>query len=165
MKSNTQLYLSGHWQTISLLDETCDCEQFYAKGRCDHLYVLGIYRIRPFRPTTQPTFSQALSALVKSHRIRRVEEAVYWLVYLDTFKEKQYRFRTARRILIGSAKDGHSIPVMEEIVRNFRWNSRPGTPLIHLIADVIRICKLLNWWHPDSWGIDYIYHSLVGERQ
>jgi hypothetical protein len=25
---------------------------------------------------------------VKSLRIRRVEDAVYWLVYLDTFREK-----------------------------------------------------------------------------
>lgn len=73
---------------------------------------LGLYRVRPFRPTSHPTFSQALSALVKSLRIRRPEEAVYWLVYLDRFTEREYRFRTARRLLIGSAEDGHSVAVI-----------------------------------------------------
>ena len=28
----------------------------------------------------------------------------------------------------------------------------------------MRICKLPNWWHPDSGGPDYIYYSLVGQR-
>ena len=54
---------------------------------------------------------------------------------------------------------------MEETVRNFRQTSRLETDLLHLIADAVRICKHTNWWHPDSGGPDYIYHSLVGQRQ
>jgi hypothetical protein len=104
------------WHNISVSNKTCDCEQFQISGRCDHLSALGLYRLRPFTPTVRPTFSQALSGLVKSIRIRRVEESVYWLVYLDTFKEKPYRFRTARRLLIGSAEDGHSIPVVTRLI-------------------------------------------------
>jgi hypothetical protein len=88
----------------------------------------------------------------------------HWLLYLDSFREKQHRFRTARRILIGSAEDGHSIPVMETIVGNFWRNSKMETDLLSLIADAVRICRLQNWWHPDTGGPDYIYHSLLGER-
>lgn len=164
-KIRLKSFTGDRWHTISFEQKTCDCEQFQNGQRCEHLNALGIYRIRPFTPTVHPTFSQGLSALVKSIRIRRVDEAVYWLVYLDTFKEKPYRFRTARRLLIGSAEDGHSIPVMEETVRNFRKTSRLETDLLCLIADAVRICKLENWWHPNSGGLDYIYQSLVGQRQ
>src|SRR5882757_9568962 len=153
------------WYTISLEDKTCDCEEFEAKtGRCEHLAALGIHRLRPFKPTTHPTFSQALSGLVKSIRIRRVDDAVYWLLYLDSFKEPQYRFRTARRLLIGSAEDGHSIPVMEKVADAFWKTSKPQCGLKKLVAEVVRICKLPNWWHPDTGGPDYIYDSLVGQR-
>src|ERR1700686_4390147 len=103
------------WLNISLDQKTCDCPNFESKSSCEHLAALGIHRLRPFTPTARPTFSQALSALVKSIRLRRVEDVVYWLVYLDSFKEAQYRFRTARRLLIGSAEDGHSIAVMENV--------------------------------------------------
>src|SRR5712671_1931402 len=153
------------WYTISIADKTCECEEFQAKaGRCEHLNALGIHRLRPFTPTTHPTFSQALSGLVKSIRIRRVDDAVYWLLYLDSFKEPQYRFRTARRLLIGSAEDGHSIPVMEKVADGFWKMSKRQCGLINLVSKVLRICKLQNWWHPDSGGPDYIYQSLIGQR-
>src|SRR5437867_536788 len=97
----------NQWYTISLTDKTCDCTVFRSHARCEHLSALGIYRLKPFTPTTHPTFSQALSGLVKSLRIRRLDDAVYWLLYLNTFKGAHYRFRTARRLLIGSAEDGH----------------------------------------------------------
>jgi hypothetical protein len=148
-------FSGNDWYNISLDNRTCDCP---------HLASLGIHRLRPFTPKTHPTFSQALSALVKSIRIRRVEDAVYWLVYLDAFREAQYRFRTARRLLIGSAEDGHSVSVMEEIVRTFWRLCKPQADLINLVAEIVRICKLPNWWHPDSGGPDYIYQSLVGQR-
>jgi hypothetical protein len=120
--------------------------------------------VSSFTPTTQPTFSQALSALVKSIRIRRVEDAVYWLVYLDSFKGPEYRFRTARRLLIGSAEDGHSITVMEAVAGKFWKLSKLKTDLIDLVPEAIRICKLPNWWHPETNGPDYIYQSLIGQR-
>ena len=148
-----------HWYNISIDQKTCDCAAFDKAKGCEHLNALGLHRLRPFLPTAHPTFSQALSALVKSIRIRRVEDAVYWLVYLDTFKEPQYRFRTARRLLIGSAEDGHSIAVMEEIGRKFWKLCKPTADQIELVAEAIRICKLPNWWHPDSGG-----QSLVGQR-
>src|SRR5436190_22049642 len=81
---------------ISLDQRTCSCPQFVAARCCKHLNALGIYGTpRPFVAKTHPTLSQALSAMVKSIRLRRVADAVYWLVYLDTFKELESRFRTA----------------------------------------------------------------------
>ena len=104
------------WHTISLARRTCDCSEFKRTCvNCKHLNALGVYPLKAFTARTHPTFSQALSALVKSLRIRRVDDAVYWLLYLHTFKEPQHRFRTARRLLISSAEDGHSIAVMEQV--------------------------------------------------
>jgi hypothetical protein len=99
-------FSGDEWYRISIAEKICDCPNF--NGRCEHLDALGIHRLRHFTPPLYPTFSQALSGLVKSLRIRRVEDAVYWLVYLDDFKGPQFRFRTARRLLIGSAEDGHT---------------------------------------------------------
>jgi hypothetical protein len=156
------------WYNISLDRRTCDCPAFRMMPGppCNHLNALGIYSERkPFIPQSHPTFSQALSALVKSLRIRRVEDAVYWLVYLDSFREKTSRFRVARRLLIGSAEDGHSVAVMEKVVERFSTLTRGDTDLLYLAAEAVRICKIPNWWHPASGGPDYIYSGLVGERE
>jgi replication-associated recombination protein RarA len=139
-------FSGDQWYEISLLDRTCKCAGFNATlVPCKHLNALGFYsRSRPFVSKTHPTFSQALSGMVKSIRLRRVESAVYWLMYLDTFEEPQYRFRTARRILIGSAEDGHSISVMEQVVESFRRISKAQAGLEELAAEVLRICKMPN---------------------
>ena len=159
-------FTGEQWYNISLNERTCSCPQFATTLLpCKHLNALGIHGTpKPFIARTHPTFSQALSGLVKSIRLRRVEDAVYWLVYLDMFKEPQSRFRTARRILIGSAEDGHSISVMEKVVDSFRKISKVATPLEELAAEVVRICKVPNWWHPNTGGHDYIYHGMIGER-
>jgi hypothetical protein len=121
--------------------------------------------VRAFYPKTHPTFSQALSALVKSLRIRRTEDAAHWLLYLDSFKEPQYRFRTARRLLIGSAEDGHSVAVMEKVREVFPKISTRQTELAYLVREAIRICKVRNWWHPTTGGRDYIYSGMLGQRE
>jgi hypothetical protein len=157
-------FKSDDWHTISLDQKTCDCAEFKHASRCPHLDILGIHRLKPFTPSTHPTFSQALSGLVKSLRIRRVEDAIYWLLYLNGFKEPQYRFRTARRILIGSAEDGHSVAIMEKVAENFKRLCKPQCELPELVMEAVRICKLPNWWHPASGGPDYIYSNLVGQR-
>jgi hypothetical protein len=160
-------FTGDQWYNISLDKRTCTCSHFITTLLpCRHLNALGIFGTpKPFFPKTHPTFSQALSAMVKSIRLRRVEDAVYWLVYLDTFKESQSRFRTARRILIGSAEDGHSIAVMEKVVDSFKRTSKVHAGIEQLAAEVVRICKVPNWWHPSTGGHDYIYHGMVGERQ
>src|SRR5215813_11486555 len=81
-------FTGDDWYNISLDDKTCDCPGFTRERGCEHLNASGVHRTRPFTPTTHLTFSQALSGLVKSIRIRRVEDAVYWLMYLDR-KQRQ----------------------------------------------------------------------------
>jgi hypothetical protein len=153
------------WHNVDLDKKTCDCSDFRTAGYCGHLNALGIHIFRPFAPKIHPTFSQALSGLVKSLRIRRVEEAVYWLHYLDTFPDAHQRYRVARRLIIGTAEDGLSIPVMERCVENFPKLSKFGTDLVCRVAEAVRICKLPNWWDTASGGHDYIYQSLVGQRK
>lgn len=152
--------------------KTCTCTSFLSgEHHCRHLEELGVYRQKQFTPGTHPTFSQALSGLVKSIRMRRASDAVYWLVYLDQFKpteklsRKGMRFRVARRILIGSAEDGHSISVMESVASNFQNLCKLDTPMVDLAAKIVQICKLPNWWDPETGGHDYIYNSLVGHRR
>jgi len=156
------------WYRVSPTARTCDCAAFRAMPGppCKHLKAIGIHNEwRPFVPTARPTFSQALSGLVKSLRLRRPDDAVYWLVYLDTFREPTSRMRVARRLLIGSAEDGHSVEVIENVARNWRHLARVKTDILHLAAEALRICKMPNWWHPDSGGKDYIYSGLLAERK
>jgi hypothetical protein len=70
----------------------------------------------------------------------------------------------ARRLLIGSVEDGHSIEVMEAVAGNFTYLTRARTDILYLAAEALRICKLPNWWHPLSEGKDYIYSGLLAER-
>jgi hypothetical protein len=154
------------WYKISLGNRTCSCPEFATARSCKHLNALGIYGApRPFVPKTRPTFSQALSAMVKSIRLRRVEDAIYWLMYLDTFKEAESRFRTARRILIGSAEDGHSIAVMEKVVDSFKRINKLHAGIEELATEILRICSVPNWWNPSTGGHDYIYNGMVAQRQ
>jgi hypothetical protein len=147
---------------------TCTCPAYEANGHCKHMEAVGVWAHKPFTPKTHPTFSQALCGLVKSLRVRNLPEAVYWLVYLDSpeFRgDRQSRFRVARRLLIGSAEDGLSIAVMRKVVDTFPRNLKPETPLIYLVAEAARICKLPNWWAPETEGHAYIYDSMVGQRR
>jgi len=156
------------WYRISLEHRLCNCSEFRSTPGtpCKHLNAVGIYsEKRIFFPSARPTFSQALSGLVKSLRLRRPLDAVYWLCYLDTFHEDGSRFRTARRLLIGAVEDGHSVAVMEEVAKNFPMLARANTDIQCLAAEVVRICKAPNWWHSDSGGKDYIYCGLLAERK
>jgi len=162
---------SGMVYTLDRSGRKCTCLQFAVDGHCQHLDEVGCYQPKQFTPRTHPTFSQALSGLVKSIRLRRTEDAVYWLTYLDGFPEsekltrKAARFRVARRILIASAEDGHSISVMENVASTFKSLCKLETPLVYLAAEIVRICKLPSWWRPETGGHDYIHHCLVGYRQ
>src|SRR5262245_62079537 len=54
-------FQGDNWYNISLDNKTCDCLNFQTKvNGCEYFAALGIYRLRPFRPTAHPTFSQAL---------------------------------------------------------------------------------------------------------
>ena len=159
-------FSSNHWYFVSLDQRTCNCPDFRWEAPCQHLNALGIYRrSKSFFPKPYPTFSQALSALVKSLRIRRPEEAAYWLHYLHRIsQDQQQRFRVARRLLQGAAEDSLSIPVMEKCVSNFRMLQKKDMELEYWVAEALRICKVPNWWDSGTGGHDYIYTSLLGWR-
>jgi hypothetical protein len=87
------------------------------------------------------------------------------LLYLNSFKELEHRFRTARRILIGSSEDGHSIAVMELVMNSFKKISKAEATIEELAAEIVRICKVPSWWHPSTGGHDYIYFGMLAQRK
>ena len=150
---------------IDLLKRRCSCTAFQKDGDCKHLVQLGAYRTdKTWTSSGRPTFSQALSGLVKTIRLRKVQEAVRWMFYLDTMPQDGGRFRLARRILIGSAEDGNSVAVMERVARNFTHLCKADTHLIELAAEIVRICGVPNWWDAKTGGHEYIYSGMVSNR-
>ena len=54
---------------------------------------------------------------------------------------------------------------MEHAVDSFRRISKVQVSLEELATEVVRICKVPNWWHPSTGGHDYIYAGMVGQRK
>lgn len=101
--------------------------------------------------------SQAVSALIKSLRLRRTQDAVYWYTHiLKYWPEQQYR--AVRRVLIMAAEDGINVPVQQAVAdwfkqavnsKDMKFVYRGGVSMIHLI------CATPNWWS-DPAGSFYI---------
>lgn len=144
----------------------CNCPSFQS-GWCDHLKAVGKYRVGTANLSARPSFSQALSGLVKGIRIRDVDEAAYWLTYCWTFRQKLAgsQFRIVRRLVIGSAEDGHSIAVMLKLSENFSALLAKDVEFSLVMAELVRICKIPNWWNPSTGGHDYIYSGMLGLRK
>lgn len=117
--------------------------------------------------SAEPSYSQALSALVKSIRLRDINEGTYWLHYCWQFREKLpgSQLKTVLRLLIGSAEDGHSIAVMEKVAENFPMLLGKRVEFERVMAEFLRICKVQNWWNPATGGHDYIRTGLLAWRQ
>jgi hypothetical protein len=158
-------FTRGAWYDINTTLKTCSCPAFAHqkdyRGGCKHLKELGLYRLPPVDPPTHPSFSQALSGLVKCIRLRRPEDAIYWLTYLKRFTEAKQIVRVQRRILICSAEDGLSVPVMERVAANFKTLKNDFR---QACAEVVRICKVPNWW-ADKGGRQFIHGGMVASRQ
>lgn len=169
MKMKLRSFTGKAWYEIDREAGTCNCPAFQSGKHCKHLDEVGVYQQKKWSQTTHPTFSQALSGLVKSIRLRRIEDAMYWLLYLDTMKHTQQgaRFRIARRLLIGASEDGQNVGTMEKTSENFTELTRNTTNIIKLAAEVVRICKSPNWWMPDhkGGGQSYIFESLIAYRR
>lgn len=145
----------------------CSCPVHAQNGWCKHLEAVGQYRSKAVTLSARPSFSQALSGVVKGIRIRNVEEAAYWLRYCWTFNDRLpgSQYRTVRRLLIGSAEDGHSVAVMERVSENFVPLLAKDVEFPRVLAELLRICKVPNWWHPASGGPDYIRSGMLASRQ
>ena len=146
---------------------TCSCPAFQADGWCKHLEAVGQYRPRRVTLSARPSYSQALSAVVKSLRIRNPEVGAYWLKYCWGFNEKLAgaQFRTVRRLLIGSAEDGHSVAVMERVSDNFAALLKKDVQFLAVLAELLRICKISNWWDANTGGHGYIYSGMIASRR
>ena len=145
----------------------CSCPAYAAGGWCKHLEQVGRYKPRNVTLSSRPSYSQALSGLVKGIRVRNLSEAAYWLNYCWQFRDKLSgsQFRTVRRLLIGAAEDGHSIAVMERMADAFVPLLAKDIALEEVVAQLVRICKVPNWWHPGTGGPDYIYAGMLAQRQ
>lgn len=145
----------------------CSCHTFAANAWCKHLEQVGSYKPRNVTLSSRSSYSQALSGLVKGIRLRNLFEAAYWLNYCWSFNDRLSgsQFRTVRRLLIGAAEDGHSIAVMERVSEAFVPLLAKGVELEDVFAQLIRICKVPNWWHPATGGPDYIYTGLLALRR
>lgn len=145
----------------------CSCPAYANDGWCKHLEQLGCHKPRAVTLSSRPSYSQALSGLVKGIRLRKLFEAAYWLNYCWSFNNRLSgaQFRTVRRLLIGSAEDGHSIAVMERVSDAFVPLLAKDVSLVDVLAQLIRICKVPNWWQPETGGHGYIYSGLLADRR
>jgi len=158
---------SNKYYQLDIENETCSCDAFKNAKHCKHLDSVGVYKNKKWSQTAHPTFSQALSGMVKSIRLRRVQDAIYWLVYCDSLQkvETGARFRLARRTLIAAAEDGVSIPVMEVVDANYRGRMLDkSADIILFAAEIQRICGTPNWWDSSTGGHEYLQSCLVASR-
>ena len=51
------------------------------------------------------------------------------------------------------------------MVDSFKRISKAEAGLEELAAEVLRICKVPNWWHPSTGGHDYIYSGMLAHRK
>lgn len=158
---------SGRFYEVDKDAVTCTCPAFNSSSHCKHLEAVGVYKQRKATLTARPNYSQALSALVKCIRIRDLNEGAYWLHYCWGFNNRLSgsQFRTVRRLLIGSAEDGHSIAVMEKMSANFPMLLSKQVEFEKVMAEFFRICKVPNWWNPETGGHDYIYCGMLATRK
>lgn len=96
---------------------------------------------------------EAVSAFVKSIRLRSTDEAIFWLCYL--WEQPGFKARIQRRLLISSCEDNISVDVIEA-VSNWYGDTSERKDLIQAATEVARICATPNWYsQPD--GQLYIY--------
>jgi len=146
---------------------TCTCDEFVSGHWCNHLKHVGLFPKKSSKLSAAPDFNQALSGLVKGIRLREIDEAAYWLTYCWSFRQKlnDAQSRIVRRLLIGSAEDGHSIAVMEKLADNYEGLLSKDVEFASVIAELVRICKVPNWWQPETRGHDYIYSGMLASRK
>ncbi len=108
--------------------------------------------------TAVPTPSEAISAFIKTVRLRHSGDAVNWFTYL--WLQPKQKSRIKRRILLCSGEDNISVGVTEKVSE---WFGGPGRKSFEAAAtEVLRICSTPNWW-AQSDGREYIYNWRIAE--
>ncbi len=105
-----------------------------------------------------PTPSEAISAFIKSVRLRRPTDSITWFTYLWVQPKEKPRIK--RRCLLIAGEDNISVGVTEKVSD---WFGGPRRNSIEAAAtEVLRICQTPNWYaQPD--GRDYIYAWRIAE--
>ncbi len=111
-----------------------------------------------FADPAAPDPTEALSALVKSIRLRRADDAVTWFWYL--WRIPQYRARAQRRVLIAAAEDNLSVGVIRRVAEWYGTIER--VKFEHAVREILRICATPNWWAQDD-GHAYIDRWTAAE--
>ncbi len=142
---------------VDLLKKTCSCPAFkkYPAAACKHLRSFeGLFQQSP-----EPDPNEALSAFIKSIRLRRTEDAVTWFLYL--WRIPQFRGRAQRRLFIASAEDNLSVGVMRKV--SAWYNSIERVRFESAVRELVRICATRNWWEQED-GRTYIRAWLSAEK-
>jgi hypothetical protein len=135
---------------VDLEKKTCSCPAFRKSpaNPCKHLRSFQGLFVEP----PEPDPSEALSALIKSIRLRRTEDAVTWLLYL--WRIPQFKARAQRRVLIAAAEDNLSVGVIRRVSE--WYNTIERVKFESAAREIARICATPNWWAQPG-GQEYIY--------
>ena len=126
--------------------KTCSCLAFKKNPQrpCKHL--LSIPDLFP--PSENINLYEAMSAFIKSIRLRLTDEAILWLCYL--WNQPGLKSRIQRRILMSAGEDNISVNVIEA-VSNWYGNNSTRKDLTLATIEVARICATDNWYaQPDG---------------
>ncbi len=109
-------------------------------------------------PALVPTPSDAISALIKTTRLRLPSDAIDWFMYL--WKIPKERPRVKRRILLMSGEDNVSFGVIERVGEWYGSSQRASMEAA--ATEVLRICQTQNWWAQRD-GREYLYAWRIAE--
>jgi hypothetical protein len=116
-------------------------------------------------PLSKCSIAQAMSALVKSVRLRHTEDAAYWYLHVATCFPKDY-FRLYRRMFIIGAEDCIDPAIQRQMYEWYKLamvskdRALINKLAVHLIQ---RICSTENWWQSPS-GQKYILGWRLTEK-
>lgn len=102
----------------------------------------------------------AISAFIKSVRLRYLDDALLWMAYLWQFPKERQRIKL--RILLESGEDNLSVDVIEQVGE--WYGSAYRNSLEAAAAEVVRICATENWWAQHD-GRQYIYAWYRAEME
>lgn len=134
---------------------TCSCPAYQKSKKklpCKHLLsIKGLIEVKEL--PTHPPLSAAMSAMIKAVRLRKPEDAVYWLLYM--IEQDVPKYKLLRRMVLMPAEDGVSVPVMEKAVGAYYACLKGEDTLFSMATEIVRVCRTDNWWK-DEWGQRYI---------
>lgn len=153
--------------------KTCSCMAFvkHPHKPCKHLLSIPALFQQP-----EPVNNyEAMSAFIKTIRLRHTDDAITWLRYL--WFQPGLKSKVQKRILMSSGEDNMSVHVMDA-VSDWHGNLNTRKSLESAAIEVARLCATDNWYaQPDgrlymfAWekaevdprmGLPKLYKNLLG---